>query len=361
MKTKKHLLASTVLLASVTVPAYATTIDELLAQAQRLEQQITLGVQGAAGAHHYAHQGTVIADGTVTQGRIEQAWVDAYNQALQDVQYDNYNTMAEEVINAAVDDSMTDLHAGIDDLVDAVTDMSTVFAVADKAEEAQIEQNETGDIGQQEALQEYIDTNDVQIETADVDQYNESLETIENAAQSAAVFISVAQDQEFMDGLNEDLQAFNAEAGSVQLSYNSVTDEINATFMNNATMAPDTLNYFDVVQVTLAQNFKQSSDVLLAGQQEGLYTSFIGFRESGGRTTMPGYSGPPPNVLLFNGNPSEGGFPDAYTDANGNIIEYQPGDEVYDPYDNTYVGKWNMDGTFTWAEGVQNRYCGGSC
>jgi len=360
MKMKKLLMASTALYLSVSVQAHAEiTIDQLLSQAQQLEQAITLGVQSASGAAHYAYNGTVIADGSV-QGYIEQQWVDQYNQALQDVSRANYRNIAEQVVDAAIHDSMDDLHTGVDDLVEAVTNMSEVFVIAEKAEEAQAEANTTENVEQQEALQEYINTNDVEITQADVEQYNESLDVIEEAAQSAAVFISVAQDQEFMDGLNEDLQEFNAEIGSVQITYNSQMDEINTTFLNNATLGPETLDYFDVVSVTLAQNFKQSSDLLLAGQNNSLYGSyelFKGQKKAGGNGGWNGQSYDiPPNVLLFTAAPWDGGYPDAYTDENGVIVYYDLGDEVYDPYDGLYVGKWNMDGTFTWDESAYTRY-----
>ena len=353
-------MASTALYLSNSVQAHAEiTIDQLLAQAQQLEQAITLGVQSAAGATHYAYQGTVVGDSSV-QGYIEQQWVDAYNAALEDVSRANYRNIAEQVVDAAIHDSMDDLHAGVDDLVEAVTSMSEVFVVAEKAEEAQSEANTTENVEQQEALQEYINTNDVEITQADVEQYNESLGVIEEAAQSAAVFISVAQDEVFMDGLNEDLQEFNAEVGSVQITYNSQMDEINTTFLNNATLGPETLNYFDVVSITLAQNFKQSSDLLLSGQNTSLYGSyemFKGQKKAGGNDGWNGNTYDiPPNVLLFTAPPWDGGYPEAYTDENGTLIYYEMGDEVYDPYDGLYVGKWNLNGTFTWDEAAQTRY-----
>lgn len=354
---KKILLATTALYLSNSAQVHAeVTIDQLLAQAQQLEQAITLGVQSAAGAQSYAYQGQIVQDGSV-QGYIEQQYVDAYNSALQDVQMQNYQNIAEQVVDAAIMESLDDLHIGVDNLVGAVVEMSEVFAVADMAEEAKQEADTTQNVEQQEALQDYITANDVEIVQADVDQYNESLGAIEEAAQTAAVFISVTQDQEFMTGLNEDLQQFNAEVGSVQISYNSQMDEINATFLNSSTLGSETLNYFDVVSVTLAQTFKQSTDVLLAGQQTSMFNNFEVFKGGGGQTGWGGNNYDiPPNVLLFNGDPNQGGHPDAYTDNSGTIIYYEPGDEVYDPYDGSYVGKWEIDGSFTWDETWYQRF-----
>ena len=356
-------MVSTALLVSVSAPAHAeVTISQLLQQAQQLEQAITLGVQSAAGASHYAYNGAVVADGSV-QGYIEQQWVEQYNQALNNVANANYQNIAEQVVDAAISDSFDDLHAGVDDLVEAVTEMSEVFVVAEKAEEAMQEADTTQDVAVQEELQEYINTNEVELKQADVDQYNTSLEVIEEAAQSAAVFLSVAQDEVFMDGLNEDLQEFNAEVGSVQITYNSQLDEINTTFLNNSTLAPGSLNYYDVVSETIAQNFKQSSDVLLAGQQNSLYGSYELFKaekKNGGTNNWNGRSYDiPPNVLMFTAAPWDGGLPDAYTDANGTLIYYEPGDEVYDPQDGSYIGKWNIDETFTWDPDAYDRFTNG--
>ena len=327
----------------------------MLSQAQQLEQAITLGVQSAAGVQSYAYQGQVVQDGSV-QGYIEQQYVDAYNQALNDVQNHNYQNIAEQVVDAAIMESMDDLHVGVDNLVDAVTEMSEVFAVADLAEEAKQEADTSQQVQDQEALQDYIIANDVEIEQADVDLYNESLGVIEEAAQSAAAFISIAQDQNFIETLSDDLEMFNADVASVQLNYNQNADQLMVSFMGTSG-GSGSFDYFNLYQGFLQQSFIQDADVLLAGQQSALFSNFEVFKGSGGQTSWNGNNYDiPPNVLLFTGDPRTGGFPDGYTDNSGTVIYYEPGDEVYDPYDGSYVGKWEMDGSFTWDEAAYQRF-----
>lgn len=349
-------MATTALYLSSSALANAeATIDQLLAQAQQLEQAMTLGVQSAAGVQSYTYEGQVVQDGSV-KGYIEQQYVEAYNSALQDVQNHNYQNIAEQVVDAAIMDSMQDLHQGVDNLVEAVVEMSTVFAVADLAEEAKNEADNSQQVQDQEALQEYVIANDVEIEQADVDQYNESLNVIEEAAQSAAVFISIAQDQEFTDSLNEDLQSFNADVASVQLQYNQSQDALMVSFMG-AAGGPGTLDYFNVYEGYLQKAFVQESDVLIAGQQSAMFGNFEMFKASSGQGEFGGNNYEiPPNVLLFTGDPRQGGWPEAYTDENGNIIYYEPGDDVYDPMDGSYVGFWHPSGDFIWDQDYYNRF-----
>lgn len=349
-------MATTALYLSVSAQAHSeVTIDELLAQAQHLEQQMQLGIQSAAGAQMSAYGGEIIANGSV-QGYIEQQYVDAYNNAITNVQNRNYRSAADIVIESAINESMDDLHMGVDNLVAAVTEMSEVFAVADLAEEAKAEADTSGNVEQQEALQEYVNVNDVQIQDETVEVYNESLGVIEEAAQSAAVFITAINDNSFMDTLNADINSFNADANTAVVSYMGQNDHLNITFTGaNGTAAID---YFGFASYELNAQFVQSSDVLLTGQQTSLFSSFETFRESGGRTNFDsrGNYSIPPNVLVFTGPAWDGGVPDAYTDNNGTIIYYEPGDEVYDPYNNEYIGKWEMNGEFTWDPDAYQRF-----
>ena len=93
-------MATTALYLSVSAQAHSeVTIDELLAQAQHLEQQMQLGIQSAAGAQMSAYGGEIIATGSV-QGYIEQQYVDAYNNAITNVQRRNYQSAADIVIES---------------------------------------------------------------------------------------------------------------------------------------------------------------------------------------------------------------------------------------------------------------------
>lgn len=67
------------------------------------------------------------------------------------------------------------------------------------AEDAQNAGDERGAM----ALQEYIEANDVVLADAEVDFYNESLENVESAAQVAAAYFAVANDEELVASAND--------------------------------------------------------------------------------------------------------------------------------------------------------------
>lgn len=285
--------------------------------------------------------------------------MDAYNQALENVQNANYMSEAELLIEAALQQNMNDLHTGIDDLADAVTDMSTVFAVADLAEDAQEEANNgSGDVDVAEGLQDYINANEAElvITQEEVQVYNESLEVIETAAQSAAVFVAAANNEDFVNQLDDTIDEFGVNIAAAGLTYTQANDALVMDYVQG--MQPGSVLFNDFYTSTLMENFVQTADVLMMGQQDPYFQDFMFFRETGGTGTFNPYGEIPPNVLLFTNNPQSGGHPEAYTDQYGVIIEFELGDEVYDPFDGSYIGKLHMDGNFVWDPDAYNRYTG---
>ena len=108
---------------------------------------------------------------------------------------------------------MNEVNTAVDTFVEASQAVIEVVVVNQMAEDAQNAGDERGAM----ALQEYIEANDVVLADAEVDFYNESLENVESAAQIAAAYFAVANDEELVaaaDQMAYDMRVTNAEAAT---------------------------------------------------------------------------------------------------------------------------------------------------
>jgi hypothetical protein len=132
--------------------------------------------------------------------------------------------------------------------------------VNEMAESAQ----ESGDAIEAQEVQSYIADNNVEITDVHVDVYNESLEAVEETAQTFAAFVAVQNDevlvqdmQTEVDMMGEDFlnaydAAFDASSGYATLSFH--TTDI-------------------VLMYSLDGAFVSAADVLGAGQESEFYTT----------------------------------------------------------------------------------------
>ena len=89
------------------------------------------------------------------------------------------------------------LNAAVDQYVNAASIFIEATRVSQLAQTAQ----ETGDATQAQAVQDYVNTNNVLITSADVTEYNEALDTVELAAETWATIEAVYQNGEAVAGL----------------------------------------------------------------------------------------------------------------------------------------------------------------
>jgi len=106
------------------------------------------------------------------------------------------------------------------------------------------------------ALQEYIETNDVVLEDAEVDFYNDSLKGVETAAQIAGAYMAVANDAEMVATANQTAYDMRATYAEVSNSYFDSTS--GQLFIDFATFG---------VTFALDNYFKSSVDVITQGSQ----------------------------------------------------------------------------------------------
>ena len=206
-----------VLLASllVSAPAYSNEVDNLVTTSQSIRDSFKYGIQAVGGLHSFAGQGKIGNTGTVQGGKIDYSQSEAYNQALAAVQNTNYtyDPGAQEYFNEQVDVAMNEVNMAVDTFVEASQAVIEVVVVNEMAQDAQ----NAGDEREAIALQEYIEANDVILADAEVDMYNEALDSVESAAQVAAAYMAVANDENLVaeaDQMAYDMRVTYAEAAT---------------------------------------------------------------------------------------------------------------------------------------------------
>jgi len=185
----------------VSAPAYSNEIDTLVNASQSIRDSFKYGIQAVGGLQSYSTQGKIANTGTVDQGKISYDKSSAYNQAIAAVQNATYtyDPGAQEYFDDQADMAMNEVNIAVDTFVQASQAVIEVVVVNEMAQDAQ----NAGDEREAMALQEYIEANDVMLADAEVDMYNDALDSVESAAQVAAAYMAVANDAELVAAADE--------------------------------------------------------------------------------------------------------------------------------------------------------------
>ena len=226
----------------VSAPVHSNEVDNLVNASQSIRDSFKYGIQAVGGMQSYSAQGKIAPTGTVEGGKISYDQSNAYNQALTAVQNTNYtyDPGAQEYFNNQADQAMNEVNAAVDVFVEASQAVIEVVVINQMAQDAQNSGDERGAI----ALQEYIEANDVVLADAEVDFYNESLDSVESAAQVAAAYFAVANDEELV-------------ASADDMAY-----ELNVTYQETAT------SFFDIATQSVWVSFdggKTVQGLMLSG------------------------------------------------------------------------------------------------
>lgn len=257
---RKYLLAVCL---SVTVPAQANEIDNLINASQDIRNTFKYGIQAIAGADSYASQGWLTPDGTVDQGLLDKAKQDAYNAAVLAVknQTYTYDPNSQQYFEDQASTAMDVVSETIDAYVQAAQVLIEVATVNEMAQDAANAQDDR----QAMALQDYMNANDVTLEDQEVEQYNDALVAVHEATQVAAAYMAVANDeslQEMADSMAYDLRVTYQEAASV--FFDSATQSVWISFDGGET----------IQGLNLSNYYVSIEDVLIEGEsQPFFYTS----------------------------------------------------------------------------------------
>ena len=244
------------LLVLASVSAQATEIDNLITTSDSLKQTFALGIQTVGGQAAYANTGGISPD-MVTDAYITQAQATAYNEALAQVAAKNYNITAQEYFDDQSQTAMDVLSDAVNAYAQASTDLIGAVIVNQMAVEATTQETTN-------ELQTYITSNDMQITTESVDTYNGALDTVQEAAQTAASFMAVASDQGLVDSAQAQADALGESFSFAESSYYAQST------VTVAMLSGD-------VSLDVSSYLKSAQDILTAGEESNFYrTSPVG-------------------------------------------------------------------------------------
>jgi hypothetical protein len=209
----------------------------------------------------YADVGGIAPTGTVDQGLITKAKQDAYNNAVLEFKQATYtwDPNADQYFQEQSQQAMTNLNQQVDDFVDAATAVIEAVTVNEMAVNAT-------DAREIIAIQEYADTNDVLLDDAEITNYNDALQSVEVAAQTAAAYMAVANDPALIQTANDSAYAMNVTYQESSQSYFDASTGVLTTEWagQDATMK---------ASLDLAGYFKTDLEILNAGVESKFYTT----------------------------------------------------------------------------------------
>lgn len=166
-------------------------MQNLQAAADTIQQQLDEANALSMTLHMYGHSGIIVEDGTTDGAIITNQMVANYNNAIDTVLNTQYYT-AQDLFMQEHQNAIAGLHNSINDLVAATAVLATVSAVSDMAASADTVQ-------EQLQVQAALGSMDMTIDQADVNNYNAALGAVEGYANSAAAFLTAANNG-FMTG-----------------------------------------------------------------------------------------------------------------------------------------------------------------
>jgi len=240
----------------------SSELDDLIATSGAIVSQIDRGILITGAAMGYAHTGTGLSSGQLSgTAYISEEQVTAYGNALNGmVAYLPYGS-AQDYLDEQAQDQLADMEAAIDDFTEVVVDMLSVVEVNEMAEAADNPDD-------QAAVQEYVAANDMSISQEDADAYNQSLDAIETAANSAAAYIAVSSNPDAVAYLDQAAQDNNTRIEQNTLSYSSSNQAVSITWASGSAASSIYLNGTGDFGIDI---YMSDAVILEAGAQSELY------------------------------------------------------------------------------------------
>ena len=241
----------------------SSELDDLIATSGAIVSQIDRGILITGAAMGYAHTGTGLSSGQLSgTAYISEEQVTAYGNALNGmVNYLPYGS-AQDYLDEQAQDQLAELESAIDSFTDVVVDMLTVIETNEMAENA-------GDNpADQAAVQEYVATNDMSISQEDADNYNQSLNDVELAANSAAAYTAVSSNPDAVAYLDQAAQDNNTRIEQNTLSYSASNQAVTITWASGSAASSIYLNGTGDFGIDI---YMSDAVILEAGAQSELY------------------------------------------------------------------------------------------
>lgn len=244
--------------------AHASQLNQLIDASTEIVNQLDTGIIYTGTATSFAYTGTGMSDGTLSDNaKISARQVKAYNDALSGMaSYLPYGSVS-DVLEQKASHHIALMEDSVEAFTGAVVELSTTIQVQEMAQES------VGNPAEEEQVQEFVVQNEgvLAIQQDTVDTYNESLDSIESNANTAAAFISVAANEEAVAFLEQGAVNNNSVADEAIVTYSAEQQWVSMQWAgtNNATAV-----YLNGQNFGLDM-YMTEADIYAAGQETEFY------------------------------------------------------------------------------------------
>jgi uncharacterized protein (UPF0332 family) len=170
---------------------------------------------------------TVPVAGRTDSHKIDLLEVAYYNQSILDTANSNYYS-AQHLLVDSYEENKDEMSAAIGMFTDAATEISRAEQIYQEAISAQTDEDRIN-------LQNYIRANDVQIDQDTVQQFNQSLDVIEDKAQEATASLWASQDSSTLAMINHDSISTLSNMTNASVSYDAWSDQLTISWGEGVT------------------------------------------------------------------------------------------------------------------------------
>lgn len=312
------------------------------------------------GMEDFSHMGTTIPTQDALEAyKLTGSEVANYNNDIDIFRAARIQSALDQFVETETWDADMDMHTAVDSFVEASVAVMEVVRVAEVAETAQttMETDEAAGLELQSNLQEYVQSNSVELTETEVTDYNESLDMVEEAVATFTAYLVVNSSSDIKSSLQESMNAaesFADATSEINFSYTDSGAQVAFTFATAQAGVTETFN-IDVSAYLSSinnQEFFDAGEQSYASNAVNDSTCFGNLQAAIGTCNPRAGNfgmGPPPNVLLYqdDGNGTFRVF--AVSDENGNVYEFQAGDDVVNPETGETIGSFGQDGLTCYA------------
>lgn len=229
-------------------------INYLISSIEDIQSRLVDGTIRSVGAVGYAAIGGVVDDGVMNESYITTEELNNYLEAKDMVLNHDYAIAqtAEQMFMQEHAGAMNSLALAVDDLTAATSVIMTAVEVASVASEADTKP-------EQVELQAMLETDTYSIDTAEVAEYNDAVQAVENFAQQAGAFMAAANNDELTASIDSYASQGNFLVGSyTAITYTQSVDEFVITWADSG--------FGTGWQGYLGPDMKDASEVYAAGE-----------------------------------------------------------------------------------------------
>lgn len=255
----KKLIAIAIAAASLSVSAQATELDELLSASQSIVDTFDQGIKVVGGQINYAEIGG-ISPSMASQYYVTTSQMTAYNEALSNMANFSTGMQAQEYFDQQSQQALEQIGQAISAYTQAATAVVQVTEVNGMVARAV----EEGDSASAIEIKNYVEDNELTLAQPQIDAYNNALQEVETAAQTAASFMAVALSAEKISEANtmaeEQLVSYSDAIG---VQFNAASGIVEVAFTDSAAK----------VQLDVLAYYKSSTDILTEGESSAFYNT----------------------------------------------------------------------------------------